>query len=86
MNSDHLAAKIYATDEKPFIPGYDKNALMMEKYVNFNQMKAKSPAAIAETIHILSQGIQNIICSNRNGSHLFVSQLNATQLKEVGLT
>ena len=47
---------------------------MMGKYVNFNQRKAKSPADIAQTIHILSQGMQNIICSNVKGSLVFLSQ------------
>ena len=78
MNSDQLAAKIYATEGKPFIPGNDRKALMMGKYVNLNQMKAKSPADIAQTIRILSQRMQNIICSNGKGSPLFLFQLNAT--------
>ena len=41
MNSDQLAARIYATEVKPFIPGYDRKSLLMGKYVNFSQLKAK---------------------------------------------
>ena len=52
MNSDQLAARIYATEEKPFIPGYDRKSLLMGKYVNFSKLKAKTPTDIAQTIHI----------------------------------
>ena len=86
MNSDQLAARIYATEEKPFIPGYDRKSLMMGKYINLTQLKTKSPADIAQCIHILSQGSQNIICYNGKGSPLFLSQMNASQIKQVGLT
>ena len=50
MNSHQLEAKIYATEEKPFMPGNERKSLMMGKYVNLNQLKAKSPADIAQTI------------------------------------
>ena len=59
---------------------------MMGKHVNFNQLKVKSPADIVQTFHVLSQGMQNIICSDGKGIRLFLSQSNASQLKEVGLT
>ena len=86
MNSGQLAARIYATEENLFIPGYDRKSLMMGKYINLTQLKTKSPEDIAQCIHILSQGSQNIICYNGKGSPLFLSQMNASQIKQVGLT
>ena len=77
MNAEHLFSRIYATEEKPFIPGYNSKSLVMGKCINMNQLKTKSPADIAQCIHILSQGCQNIICYNGKGPPLFLSQISA---------
>ena len=45
----------------------------MGKFININQveLKIKTPANIAQRIHIITQGLDNIICFNGKGSLSF---------------
>ena len=86
MNSDQLAARIYATEEKPFIPGYDRKSLLMEEICQFQPIEGKNSNRYCPNHPHLSQGMQNAVFSNGKESPLFLSQLNAAQLKDVGLS
>ena len=77
MNADQLTSRILSTDseDKPFIPGYSKKSILMEKFLL--TLLSAFMSSLRAWITFLLQW---------KGPPLFLSQMTAAQIKEVGLS